>query len=172
MVIHFEKTVLFINGFSIPFLILGYCLDYHIVLLSCCLFHCIYWNQAVTANQGKIWGISRNTIYFSLVPRASRCCHLGHCHSLNSVELPHFTPARDGACSSCFCQQDVTAQLAKFMKKIKSLKFWKWITIGLKHISSLKLSTNFRIVLILTIWFLQYVTNTYEWFPWLKLDIW
>lgn len=74
-----------------PFLILGYCLDYHIVLLSCCLFHYIYWHQAVIANQGKIWGISRNTIFFSLVTRASSCCDLGHCHSLNAVELPHFT---------------------------------------------------------------------------------
>lgn len=138
-------------------------MNYHIVLLSCCLFHYIYWHRAVTANQGKIWGISRNTIFFSLVTRASSCCDLGHCHSLNAVELPHFTPTRDGAgyywraCSSCFCQQDVTAQLAKFMKKIKFSKFWKWITTGLKHMKALKKNgTDFN-YLISLVWY---------WHPW------
>lgn len=33
-------------------------------------------------------------------------------------------------CSSCFCQQELTAQLAEFLKKIKSSKFWKWVTTG------------------------------------------
>lgn len=107
-----------------PFLISGYFLDYHFVLLPCCLFHCIYWNQFLTANQGKIWGIYQNTIFFPLETRAPSCCDLGLCHSLNSGEPPHFKPARDGAgyywraCSSCFCQQEVTAQLAKLIKKI------------------------------------------------------
>lgn len=110
-------------------LILRYCLDYHSVLLSCCLCHCVYWNQAVTANQGKMWGISWNTIFFFLVTRASSCCDLEHCHSLNSAELPHFSAARDGAgyywrcCSVAFASRRLQHNWKKFMKK-KVNNYW------------------------------------------------
>lgn len=105
-----------------PFLIFGYFfrLSLH---SSAMLFYCVYWNQLVTANQGKIWVIYWNTFFIPLVTRAYRCCDLGLFNSLNSGEPPCFKPARNGAgcywraCSSCFCQQEVTAQLAKLMKK-------------------------------------------------------
>jgi len=46
---------------------------------------------------GKDLGYFPKYCFFSLVTKGSNCCDLRHFHSLNSVELPHFTPARDGA---------------------------------------------------------------------------
>lgn len=128
------------------------------------LFHYIYWNQPLTANQGKNWGIYQNTFFSPLVTRSSGCCDLGLCHSLNSGEPPHFKPDRDGAgyywraCSSWFCQQEVTAQLAKLMENKIFLEVLEWKNTGLKLVRVLKQnSTDFN----------NFISLLWHWHSWM-----